>query len=236
MKIITWNCNGAFREKFNYLIELHADIYVIQECENPYESKHQEYKLWAKNYLWIGENKNKGLGIFASKDIKLEPINWSNNYKDHSVKHFLPCLVNYEIQLLGIWTHQNNSPNFGYIGQLWKYIQVNKKYFQNIIIAGDLNSNSKWDQWDRWWNHSDVIKEFEELGIESLYHINFNEQQGKESKPTFFLQRKIEKPYHIDYCFASKKLSSKLKNVEVDKYENWKHLSDHIPMIITLDL
>ena len=35
MKIISWNCNGKFREKFSAILEEDADIYVIQECENP---------------------------------------------------------------------------------------------------------------------------------------------------------------------------------------------------------
>lgn len=88
---------------------------------------------------------------------------------------------------------------------MWKYLQLHKDKLKDkkVIIAGDFNSNAIWDKWDRWWNHSDVVKEFEELGIKSLYHHLTNEKQGKETKPTFYLQRKLEKPYHIDYIFIS---------------------------------
>jgi exonuclease III len=140
VKITTWNCNGAFRKKFEFIDKFNADILVIQECENPKETKDQDYKDWATNYLWIGDNKNKGLGIFANKNIKLQKLNWSNTYKDHNVKHFLPCLINDDFELLAVWTHQNNSPNFGYIGQLWKYLQTNKNQLKNSIIIGDLNA------------------------------------------------------------------------------------------------
>lgn len=37
MRIVSWNCNGKFREKYRYLLKLQADILVIQECENPSE-------------------------------------------------------------------------------------------------------------------------------------------------------------------------------------------------------
>lgn len=236
MKIVTWNCNGALRKKFEYVISLKADIYVIQECENPAETKSKEYKEWANNYLWTGSSKNKGLGIFVTKNLKIKQLNWSCTYKDHDVKHFLPCSINEDFELLAVWTHENKSPNFGYIGQFWKYIQNNKKHFKKMIIVGDFNSNTIWDQWDRWWNHSDVVRELKEIGIESLYHKFTNEEQGKETQPTFFLQRNFKKPYHIDYCFGSSHFVKKLKFIEVQNYENWKHLSDHTPLLIKLDL
>lgn len=39
MKIISWNCRGKFREKYAVLEKMDADIYVIQECENPEKYK-----------------------------------------------------------------------------------------------------------------------------------------------------------------------------------------------------
>ena len=58
MKIVTWNCNGAFRKKFREIEKIRADIYIIQECENP-EFVIGEFKEWATNYRWVGTNKNR---------------------------------------------------------------------------------------------------------------------------------------------------------------------------------
>ncbi|PRY13659.1 hypothetical protein CLV24_10529 [Pontibacter ummariensis] len=189
--------------------------------------------------MWIGDNRHKGLGIFAAEHLQIEPLDWSNVYKGHTesyslpaqtVKYFLPCAVNKSIQLLGVWTHQNNSPTFGYIGQLWKYLQVNKQPLKKVLIAGDFNSNTIWDARDRWWNHSDVVRELQELEIESLYHKYFEEEQGKESKPTFFLHRKPQKPYHIDYVFGSRVFSRALTQLEIGNQEQWLKISDHLPL------
>jgi len=235
MKIITWNCNGALRRKFRSLLDFNADIIIIQECENPAVAKDKEYSNWATNYLWIGDTKNKGLGIFAKPNINIKQLDWSNIYLDHKVKHFLPCSVNGEFNLLAVWTHKNNSPNFGYIGQIWKYVQINKDKLEHSIIVGDFNSNVIWDEWDRWWNHSDVVRELETIGIESLYHKFTKEKQGEEIQPTFYLNRNIKKPYHIDYCFASERFSKKLTNLNIGTYEQWYNISDHSPLIITFD-
>ncbi|MEK6493595.1 endonuclease/exonuclease/phosphatase family protein [Myroides odoratimimus] len=231
MKIVTWNCNGAFRNKFKQISSLNADIFIIQECENPMETNDQSYKLWAKNYTWIGENKNKGLAIFAKPNIKLQKLNWSNQFNDHTVNYFLPCKINDNFNLLAVWAHYNNSPNFGYIGQIWKYIQINKNNLNNSIIAGDFNSNAIWDQWDRWWNHSDVINELKEIGINSLYHHFHQELQGQETKPTFFLQRKQSKPYHIDYILGSENFINKTSTFEIADFYKWIEFSDHMPII-----
>ncbi|WP_439488863.1 hypothetical protein [Algoriphagus sp.] len=160
----------------------------------------------------------------------MEILDWSNNYIDHCVKHFLPCQINENMQLLAVWAHSNNSPTFGYIGQFWKYLQLHKSKFNEIIIAGDFSSSTKWDQWDRWWNHSDVIRELKEINIESFYHLYFYERSGKEQQPTFFLQINLQKPYHIDYVFGSSFFKNKLNKVEIGKIEEWLLLSDHLPM------
>jgi exonuclease III len=235
MRIISWNCNGAFRRKNESLDEYNADILVIQECEKPVEST-KNYKDWADYYLWKGNNKNKGLGIFFRKEFKVEALEWSDentNYKNEILESFLPCRINDDTILIGVWTKKANSEVFGYMGQFWKYLQLHKSKLegQKVIIVGDFNSNTRWDLWDRWWNHSDVVRELEEIGIKSLYHHMHDEVQGKESKPTFFLQRKLEKPYHIDYVFVSESLIHDKCDIKVGDRDKWLEISDHLPLL-----
>ncbi len=228
MRLITWNCNGAFRKKFHQLEKFDADILIIQECEDPKRCTNDEYINWSKGYLWTGENKNKGLAIFFKNEIIFKDNGWDTGGN----KYFISAKVNDEFDVIAVWNHYANSPNFRYIGQFWKYLQLNKSLMGSCVIAGDFNSNKIWDEWDRWWNHSDVVRELNEIGIRSLYHEYFNEAQGEEKIPTLFLQRNIQKPYHIDYAFATEKNFSKIKMLEIGKKEQWLEWSDHMPVVI----
>ena len=97
MRIITWNCNGKFSEKFPAILEEDADIYVIQECENPSIIDSNEYKDFASNYFWVGENQYYGLGIFARDDVKLELA----DLDDNGLRYFIPFRVDDEFNLFG---------------------------------------------------------------------------------------------------------------------------------------
>lgn len=231
LTVVTWNCNGAFRKKHKALEVFDADILVIQECEDPLKAKDTEYIEFAQNYLWVGPTKNKGLGVFAKPGMRLEAV----PMELEPLELFLPVRVNGEWPLLATWTRQANSPNFRYIGQLWKLLQRDKSVLQHpsAALIGDLNSNKRWDEWDRWWNHSDVVRELQELGLESAYHQFFEEPQGEETKPTLFLQRNLAKAYHIDYGFFGS--AWRVKHVEVGQAENWLSISDHMPVIFKLE-
>lgn len=234
MQVVTWNCNGALRKKFKSLAPLNADIHVIQECENPASTNEKEYRDWASNYLWIGGSKNKGLGVFVRNEVDLKKLDWPDSYDGYKVKYFLPCKVGH-CDFLAVWTHKNQSPNFGYVGQLWKYLQINRERLKECIIIGDFNSNAIWDEWDRWWNHSDVVRELREIGIESFYHAFSGEKQGCETRHTLYMYRNKGKAYHIDYCFGPKIFEKKIKNITIEDFEKWKHLSDHVPMIVEIN-
>jgi exonuclease III len=233
MRIVTWNCNGALRNKLSVVDSLGADLLVIQECENPSQTASKIYKDWSSNYLWEGTYKSKGIGVFAKAPLLLERL----DLEAGNLECFLPFKINGKIPILATWSKQANSPTFAYIGQIWKYLQQHKLAFSNekSIVLGDFNSNACWDVWDRWWNHSDVVRELAEIGLTSIYHEINNETQGKETKATFYMYRKLDRPYHIDYVFLSQILLRN-SNLTVGEAKFWLQYSDHVPLIVDVDI
>lgn len=100
MKIVSWNCNCKFRAKYHEVQKLDADIYVIQECEDPSKTNDPGYKLFASNHLWYGKSKDKGLGIFASCSVLLQCNDWENSENSH----FISTKVNNSFNLVAVWT------------------------------------------------------------------------------------------------------------------------------------
>ncbi|MCP5358223.1 MAG: endonuclease/exonuclease/phosphatase family protein [Pseudomonadales bacterium] len=248
MKVVSWNCNGALRRKFSDADALNADILVVQECENPAYYR-EDFDGWEGAYLWTGSNKNKGIGIFPKKGNKVAILPWQGRFRipglfdahrsiswaTSDLQIFLPFTVNDTLTVLGVWTKGSDREAFGYIGQLWKYLQIHRKELSNpsTLIVGDLNSNAIWDKQDRWWSHSGVVSELADIGLHSLYHEKSKEPQGSELTATFYMQRKMEKPYHIDYAFVSEDLLPSAE-IQIGKPEDWLHISDHMPLTVEI--
>lgn len=174
MKIVTWNCNGAFRRKYERIAALDADIYVIQECENPVVST-PDYREWAGSHVWAGNIASKGIGVFVKNGLSLAPLDWP----DHGLQQFLPVRIDDRLNLLAVWTKRGQTRNMTYIGQFWQYMKHNSAHWHDeTIICGDFNSNVIWDKRGRIWNHSECVRELDELGFRSRYHIATGELTG----------------------------------------------------------
>jgi exonuclease III len=231
MKLVSWNCNGAFRRKRQHLEALRADVLVIQECEDPARSE-ADFLEWAGTYLWRGPIKSKGIGIFARQGLQLAALPWAET--GHGV--FLPARVDNKLTIFGVWTQQGETYADAYIGQFWHYLQANRARLDDTaVICGDFNSNSIWDRSSRKWNHSDCVRDLEELGFSSLYHSASGEPQGEESGPSFVQNRARHKPFHIDYAFVhGSRIDEGRAQLEIGDPDFWLQHSDHLPLIVQL--
>ena len=232
MKIITWNCNGKFSTKFPAILEEDAGIYVIQECENPLVIDSEEYKDFASNYFWVGENQYYGLGIFARDNIKLELV----NLDDKGLRYFIPVRVNDDFNLLGIWTNPDmeGSKVIHYPKEITKYYEAHKDsgfFNEDMIICGDFNCDVRLVNKTHGKNVFEMMDNLSEVGLIDAYHYLNDENQGEESKSTFFMNRNLSKPFHLDHIFASKE---KIKNLQIPNPEYWMTLSDHVPIIFEI--
>ena len=222
MKIVSWNCNGKFREKFQDILTVDADIYVIQECENPAESACLAYKEFAQNYLWTGEHKNKGLGVFAKNGIQIAENDWPK----YCLRNFLSININNCFDLIAVWACKP------YIEEYYIYQSVNiSNYTENTVIIGDFNSNAIWDKKHNIRTHSSVVAQLNKIGLCSAYHYMSHQEQGKETIPTFYLYRHSDKGYHIDHCFTHK---NNIQSYRVLHNIDWLTKSDHMPIMIEL--
>ncbi len=237
MKILTWNCNGAFRKKVDLVSSFACDLYVIQECEDPSRitKSTPEYKEFTQNHLWVGENKNKGLGVFAKSSSTITKSDLDLAFGHHHLKWFLPFSIEERLDFVAAWAHFGDTGKFRYIGQFYKFLLNNPDEINKRIFLGDLNSNSIWDYKRSEGDHSTCVRILKDQGIHSVYHLRSGEEQGKETKPTFLLQKNRSKLYHIDYIFAPLKYIEATKSFEVLDFDNWTEYSDHVPIIWEID-
>ena len=224
MKVITWNCNLKFKEKFELVNSFDADICFIQECEKLKSDFFPNYK-----YFWTGRNEAKGMCVLIKKNDFF--IDESHN-KD--LINFLPIKSD-NLKLLGVWSFNHRASKFGseVSGNTIDAINFYRDWFgdknERCIIAGDFNNSIIWDKKNNANNFKNINDNLLSLGFVSNYHELEKEVFGKESSATFFHTKKELKPYHIDYIY-SKGLNP--VELEVGSYSKWINFSDHSPLIV----
>ena len=233
MRIISWNCNMAFRKKNAAILKYNPDILIISECENEEKLKFGELTPIPTDFYWHGDNENKGIGIFSYSDYKLKKF---RNFNP-KFRYVIPLAVGGQnkFNLFAIWAMPNKeNSREGYIGQVWLAMQYYKrKLGSDSILIGDFNSNKIWDhtQPRRVGNHSAVHEYLKAKDIHSMYHLQTEDELGKEGTPTYFLYKNNTKPYHIDYCFASNAFLTNGFNFSIGEHKDWVKFSDHVPII-----
>lgn len=234
LKILTWNCKGAYRKKQKYLLDrFDPDIWVIQECEHPEKfSKEKDFK-YPENYIWYGDDTNRGVAIFSSSlfDLHIE----ENHNPDF--RYVVPIKISgiKDLKLFAIWAMNARKENRKqrYISQIFcafNHYELNRKI--DTLIIGDYNWNIDFDHnsYSLHGKFTDFLDQMNYVNYQSVYHNYFDENYGQESHPTLYLQGKKEKPFHIDYIFGNQDLINKINTLIIGEWKDWRQLSDHMPI------
>lgn len=225
----------AFRKKAEFILTYMPDILIVPECEHPDKIIFKGDTKIPTDKLWFGQNNNKGLAVFTFGNLKIKLLNHNELFK-----FILPLSIyndKISLTLFAVWA-QKPEYHDCYTEQIWNAVHFYSDILcdENVILVGDFNSNSIWDKPKRVYNHTNLVELLMTKNILSTYHTFHNQVQGKERDSTLFMHRKIDRPYHIDYCFTSRNLIDKLKNVEVGTYETWTKYSDHKPLIVDFEI
>ena len=238
MKLLTWNCAGAFRKKTGLLAAFNPDLAIIQECERPEKLLFpQDFK--PDSMAWFGDSTAaKGVGVFGFSGLGVEV---AADVYDPTIRHCVPLRITgaWDFHLIAIWAMpQAKSSEWSYVGQICRALESYAAFIRagDTLLAGDFNSNLIFDRPRRACNHSTVVEKLAQYGIVSLYHEYFHESHGQESQPTFYLTKKVTRPFHLDYFFAPTHWSQKVTRLAVGEFAAWRPWSDHCPLFVELDL
>ncbi|MEZ4622210.1 MAG: hypothetical protein R2867_42815 [Caldilineaceae bacterium] len=231
MKLITWNCQGAFRKKAHLLTALQPTLAVVQECECPTKLRFPADTPPADDFLWQGDNLDKGVGVFGYGNLHFA----LDSRYDPTIRHAIPVHVSgdLELHMLAVWAMGHRQKARSYVGQVYHAIQHYADFLceRPTVILGDFNSNAIWDHERKISNHSALVEILAAAGLVSAYHTYFDETHGREQQQTYFHHRSPQKGYHLDYCFVPKVWLTRLQTVRVGAFEPWCSSSDHTPLV-----
>ncbi|MDT3437286.1 hypothetical protein KZ498_20815 [Haloarcula sp. 1CSR25-25] len=222
----------AFRNKKDQIIEHNPDILVVQECENPAsKGDWSEFTDWR----WIGDNEHKGLGVFTRNGLRIEAV----QPRVDDCEYFLSVETS-ELDVVGVWAmNDEQNPAQRYIGQVYSFLKSHpEEVDKNTAVIGDFNWNIIWDESPNsslCGDFSDVLGILNSHGLRSVYHELTDTTFGNEDTATFYMHKKAERPYHIDYAFLPEPLLRSVGELEIGEFDEWTEASDHMPLMVEIE-
>jgi exodeoxyribonuclease-3 len=231
MRLVTWNCKGAFRRKHAFAQALRPDILIVPECERPSGLQQPLASPPVRSFEWFGTKPSKGLAVVSYGDYSLEV------HPGYDPRHqwIVPLSVSGPVSfvLLAVWTLPLGVYGGRYVRPLLEACETYKLLMteSEVVWAGDFNSNFIWDTPSRRYKFRDFVSLLGQNGLHSLYHQHRKCAHGEEPDETFYLYHHENKGYHIDYVFASDRFYLHGVDVSIGSHSDWSKRSDHAPLV-----
>ena len=231
MRLITWNCKGAFHRKHAFAAALRPDILIVPECEKVSGITQELDAPAVRSIEWFGTNARKGLAVISYGDHVLEV------HPSYDPRHewIVPLAVSGPtvFVLFAVWTLPVGQQRSRYVRPLFEAFESYRSLMRTseVVWAGDFNSSLAFDSPSRRYKFADFVALLGQHGLHSVYHRHRRCEHGEEPDETFYLHHHVERGYHIDYVFARDTLHPQGVDVSIGTHSEWSKRSDHTPLI-----
>ncbi len=228
MRLITWNAgHGQFSKKAPLIEQLGADIAVIQDIAQPQTPQ--------PGVCWFGTNRHQGVAVLARRPYAVSRL----PKVPDAPKYFLPFAVQgpFSFTLFAVWTM--GSQELQYVRAITAAVDLYGHVFESgpVVVMGDFNSKAvRTGKYPVRLDQSAMVTKLAGVNIESAFHSHRGVAHGEEQEHTFFLDRNPDKGYHSDYCFMPADWVQRIKHVDVGSHAAWCKASDHVPLLVEIDL
>ncbi len=235
LRLVTWNCRiGGFRYKAAHVAELQPDLPAVQEVE-PLEQVllfgGQQQPTYRDR---IGDPAfpRRAIGVFSYTDLDIRAVDAEAPL--YAFRRYVARRADLEFNVIAAWTAATKNPTTSY-RQAHEGIEVHRNWIRErpTVLLGDLNDNASY-RGRRW---ADFMALLQPLGLFSAYHDFHSEAPGSETRATHFYRGAEMAGFHLDYCFLPDEWRSRVTDVRVGSFSpEWTKISDHVPLIVDLDL
>lgn len=228
MRLVSWNCRkGLSGEKLKAVLTLDADLIVIQETRGDFSAREAAVTF---DSIWIGD---KGLGL---------TLMWKEPWEVRQLSEPLcKWVVPFQVQgpssffLMPVWNFNRRAATPPPYNQVHRATQVYRDLVQSgdWLFLGDFNSPWRPPGHPKHRRYIEAQESLKSIGLTSAYHEYFNEAPGSESLQTYFRR---DGACHIDYCYLPARWTSRISAVHIGNKESWLQMSDHLPIIVDLNI
>lgn len=227
MRLIAWNANynnrrRSFEADVELLAPLNGDVIVLSETSRPRTEV-------SGRVAWIGDEA-PGLAVTVQNGYSFEPTAVAAGAPKLSRAFRVDGPLKFS--LLAVWpVKRTQRDSYAQILDACLDFYAEVLSGDRVILAGDLNSNSRVSGQER--SHPRFVAKATALALTSVYHHQSGEEHGCESTPTYLQGKTSPRPFYIDYCFVSKTWV-RLASLQILNGAPWTGLSDHFPLVLDL--
>lgn len=234
MRLVTWNCRvGGFRYKAKHIAAFRPDVLTVQEVE-PLDNVllfTGDEQPTCSDRVGDPSYPRRAIGTFSYTGVVLAAAD--ADLPRYGFRRYQAQRNGLYFQVVAVWTAATKFRNTSYM-QAIEGVQEHSGWIAQAptVIMGDFNDNTSY----RSGHWTQFLSLLQPLGLVSAYHEHFQESYGAESRPTHYFKGNQEAPFHLDYCFVPRERAGRIKTVTVGAYDEWRSVSDHVPLMVDLDL